>query len=210
MIRQTGAIRVQSPEEFFDLAKAFELLDIPRGNRVSIATFSGGEGVIAADQCAMNGLSLAHLTVETHHILKAIFPPWEIPLNPLDIGACIAFHISNYKNLFNALAAIPADPNVDSMVIQMPSLFLEKSKASKPFRTVPDSFQEPFTEMVLGIVQAGKPFVLWRSRMTREEDAWVEFLESIHGVPVFPSSEKAIRTLGLLDKYRHSREALKD
>lgn len=56
LLRQAGALRAQNLEEFFDLAKAFGRLDLPKGNRVAIITMSGGEGVIGMDACEALGL----------------------------------------------------------------------------------------------------------------------------------------------------------
>ena len=58
MLKQAGAIRACNLDEFFDLAKAFEFLDLPQGNRLAIINHSGGEGVMATDSCEMNGLEL--------------------------------------------------------------------------------------------------------------------------------------------------------
>lgn len=95
MIKQTAVIRAENIEEFFDLAKAFDTLQLPEGNRLAIITLSGGEGVMATDACEMNGMKLATISDRTQQKVKGILPPWEIPLNPFDAGVCMQFHFSD-------------------------------------------------------------------------------------------------------------------
>jgi len=202
MIRQTAAIRAANIEEFFDLAKAFEFLKLPKGNRLSIITLSGGEGVMATDTCNLNGLAMAQMGDHTYQRLKSIFPPWEIPLNPIDGGVCLEFTLSDILRVFNALIAIPEDENVDCIVMQMPPDFLNLShKNENSSAKAPYSLNEQFTQALLNMQRAGKPFALWRTSMDRNEDELIERLESNY-LPVFPSSERAIKALSALYRYK--------
>ena len=207
MIRQTAAIRAGNVEEFFDLAKAFEFLKLPKGNRLSIITLSGGEGVMATDTCDMNGLTMAQLGDHTYQRLKKIFPPWEIPLNPIDAGACLEFHLSDILRVFNALIAIPEDENVDCIVMQMPPDFFNLTPSENSSAKVSDSLKEQCAQALLNMKRAGKPFALWRTSMDRNEDELVERLESNY-LPVFPSAERAIKALSAL--YRYKAYCMKD
>ena len=202
IIRQTAAIRAQNMEEFFDLAKAFEFLALPEGNRLAIITLSGGEGVMATDACEMNGLKMARLGDNTYQRLKRIFPPWEIPLNPIDAGLCMEFYLSDILTVFNALVTIPEDANVDCTVMQMPPYFFGlKRTRENSLAGMIDSQKEQFIQALLNIKRVGKPFAMWCTSMDREEDGLVEVLES-HYLPVFQSSERAIKALSALYKYR--------
>ena len=82
-LKQAGAIRAQTIEEFFDFAKAFECFTPLKlqGNRIVIAAYPGGEGVIMTDACQLNGLSMADVSPETYDELKAVAPPWTINPN---------------------------------------------------------------------------------------------------------------------------------
>jgi len=202
MIRQTAAIRAGNIEEFFDLAKAFECLILPKGNRLSIITLSGGEGVMATDTCDMNGLTMAELGDHTYQRLKKIFPPWEIPLNPIDGGVCLEFTLSDILRVFNTLIAIPEDENVDCIVMQMPPDFFNLApKNENPSAKASDSLKEQCAQALLNMKRVGKPFALWRTSMDRNEDELVERLESNY-LPVFPSSERAIKALSSLYRYK--------
>ena len=202
MIRQTVAMRARTLDEFFDLAKAFECLMLPKGNRLSIIVLSGGEGVMATDTCNMNGLTMAELGDHTYQRLKRIFPPWKIPLNPLDGGVCLEFTLSDMLRVFNALIAIPEDENVDCIVMQMPPDFFNLApKNENSSAKVSDSLKEQCAQAFLNMKRVGKPFALWRTSMDRNEDELVERLESNY-LPVFPSSERAIKALSSLYRYK--------
>ncbi len=201
-IRQAGAIRAQTLEEFFDLAKAFSFLPLPQGDRLAIITLSGGEGVIATDACEANGLKLATLGTKTHETLKEIFPRWEIPLNPFDGGVCMEFHLEKPEIIFDTLTAIPKDENVDCAVMQMPPNFfyiLSQNKET-PARES-HSPSERYIEMILKMKRSEKPFALWSTSMDRGEMEIIEAIES-HNLPVFQSPERAVKALAEMARYR--------
>ncbi len=202
MIKQTAAIRAQNQEEFFDLAKAFEFLEPPRGGNLAIIMMSGGEGVMATDACEMNGLKPADLGDDTYQRLKKIMPPWEMPRNPFDLGVSMQFHMSDPVAFFDALSAIPEDENVHCGIMQMtPNLdaFI-RSNTGLP-DDVADSVLEVFTQGQVNMKRSGKPFILWRSSLDKSDDEWIETIES-RGMPVFRSSERAIRALAAMNTYR--------
>jgi len=202
LIKQTAAVRAHNWEEFFDLAKAFDCLPAPGGRRLAIMTLSGGEGVMATDACVMNGLEMARLGGQTYNRLKAIFPPWEIPVNPLDGGACLEFHLSDVVTVLEAMQAIPEDEHVDCVLMQMPpEFFRQNSEGVNSFAQQGELLRKQCAQAFLSIKERGKPFVLWRTSMSRNEDEWIEELES-HCLPVFPSSERAIKALAALYSYR--------
>jgi len=157
---------------------------------------------MATDTCDMNGLTMAHLGDHTYQSLKRIFPPWKIPLNPLDGGVCLEFTLSDILRVFNTLIAIPKDENVDCIVMQMPPDFFNLTpKNENPLAKASDSLKEQCAQALLNMKRAGKPFALWRTSMDRNEDELVERLESNY-LPVFPSSERAIKALSALYRYK--------
>ncbi|MGB9627402.1 MAG: acetate--CoA ligase family protein, partial [Thermodesulfobacteriota bacterium] len=202
MIKQASAIRAQNLDDLFDLAKAFESLPLPRGNRLAIITLSGGEGVMATDACELNGLKLASLSKDTHQKIKKIFPPWEIPLNPLDIGVCMEFHLTNLFSFFQILVAIPLDENVDAIIMQMPPLNLFDRFSTNPIgpHSLEESLKEQFIQWLITIKEFGKPFALWCTAMDAPEMEFVERLEA-NSIPVFHSSERAIKAFSAMYRY---------
>lgn len=200
MIRQTSAVRAQNLDEFFDLAKAFEFLQLPMGNRISIITLSGGEGVMATDSCEIKGLKLAQIGEKTCQKLKGIFPEWEIPLNPFDAGVCMEFHLTDLRKVFDKLKHLPEDENVDFTIMQMlpPMLIAKKRELSEDILV---SLRKQYIEMFLNFKASGKPFALWRTTVDKEEDICAEMLESGY-LPVFQTAERAINALSNLYQYR--------
>ncbi len=194
-LKQSGAIRAQGLDEFFDLAKIFEYL-LPLktfpGNRVAVGTFPGGEGVVVVDFCQFNGLTLAELGTETYNRLRPIFPNWDIVVNPFDMGVSTQFHDSArvYEVL---LAALADDPNVDCLAIQIAQLGSNRSA---------DSSQ--MAKLFSGVIKKGKPAVAWTSDPIREQEI-AEQMEASR-IPVYPSAERAIRALSVFYQY-HSNKA---
>lgn len=202
-INQTSAIRAKDLEEFFDLAKAFSFLELPQGNSVAVITISGGEGVMATDACEMNGMQLANLGEDTYEKLKQIFPPWEIPVNPLDCGACFGVQLSNITQMYETLAAIPEDKNVDCVVMQAPSMLFSLSSIDKnAVNGTSDSSQDKGNLPIVDIKRVGKPFAMWCFTLGQEEREWIEYVESCYNIPVFQSSDRAIRALSAMHSYR--------
>lgn len=202
MIKQASAIRAQNLDDLFDLARAFECLPLPRGNRLAIITLSGGEGVMATDACELNGLKLASLSRDTYQKIKKIFPPWEIPLNPLDVGVCMEFHLTNLFSFFQILAALPQDENVDAIIMQMPPLNLFDRFSTNPIGppSLEESLKEQFIQWLITIKGFGKPFALWCTAMDAPEMEFVERLEA-NSIPVFHSSERAIKAFSAMYRY---------
>ena len=204
MIKQASAIRAQNMDEFLDLAKAFEFLPLPRGNRLAIITLSGGEGVMATDACELNGLKLASLSKDTYQKIKKIFPPWEIPLNPFDAGVCMEFHLSDLISFFLTLATIPQDENVDGAIMQMPPNLSALLAPPNGPQNVKGALEKQFVRWLISVKEYGKPFALWCTAMDSEEMELVERLEA-SSVPVFHSSERAIKALSTMCRYAERR-----
>ena len=190
VVRQSGVIRAQSLEEFFELAKAFEFLPPPNNNRIVVATGPGGEGVMAADFCQQSGLSLAELNPETLSKLKPIFPPWEIRGNPFDLGVCFEFHVS--EPIFGMfLNSVVSDENVDCVAIQL--LVSEWAPV------------EDFAELFSKAAEKGKPITAWLAGTSEKANNIIEKLEAKH-IPVYTSAETAIKVLSALRKYKVMQE----
>jgi len=205
MIKQTSAIRAQNMDEFFDLAKSFAFLELPKGKELAIITLSGGEGVMATDSCGMNGLNLASLGRDTYERLKEIYPPWEIPLNPFDAGVCMEFHLSDLISFFQALTAIPQDENVDCIIMQMPPNLFAAMLTNPDFpANMMETMRNQFIQWLVSVKEYGKPFAMWCTTMDSQEMKLVEMLEA-RSLPVFQSSERAIKSFSAMYRYAQKR-----
>jgi acyl-CoA synthetase (NDP forming) len=134
------------------------------------------------DLAQQEGMIMARVSEKTMEKLKPIFPPWDIPANPFDLGVALQFNdpIRVYERLIESMSQ---DENVDALHVQIPDriLFLPKEQFAF-FQRAP---------------ALKKPLVLWVAGMEPGTNETLEWLEE-HQVPVFPSPEKAIQALAAL------------
>ena len=185
-MKQAGAIKADTLDDFLYLAKAFSYLPIPKSNRIAIATFPGGEAVLATDTVYQNGLVMAEPGKASYERLHKTFPAWEIALNPYDFG--IIYTFSSFNNNHGAfIEAMADDDNVDCMAVQLPP---------PVFPIDPESFCSPF----LAAPRKGKPLAIWPPHMLRFDTDLITWLEA-HSIPVFPSAAISVRCLAALHRY---------
>jgi acetyl-CoA synthetase (ADP-forming) len=155
-------------------------------NRLFLATFPGGEGVITTDLCEMEGLELADLIPPTINRMRSVFPPWDVSPNPWDLGLTVQFH--NPSQVYRVIVEAAADDHhVDALAIQLhPMAFL---------------FPKELLEVFGNAAAAGKPIALWLAGMDPGRHETLQLLEE-KGVVIFPSPEKAIRALSALYRLR--------
>ena len=72
IFQQTGIISADRIDEMFDIAVCLDLQPLPKGRRVAIVTNAGGAGILAADACAVSGLTVASLSEATGARLASI------------------------------------------------------------------------------------------------------------------------------------------
>ena len=82
--KKAGVIRVETPEEFLDVAIGFLTQPLPRGRNVAITTPGGSYGVLCADDCSSGGLNVITLSKEIIGELDKMFPPRWSHGNPVD------------------------------------------------------------------------------------------------------------------------------
>ena len=132
LFRQAGVIRTGTLEELFDVAMLLANQPIPRGKRVAILTNAGGPGILAADACESNGLTLPALSEETTDLLRSFLPPQASVANPVDMIAS-----ASPEQYERALDAVLADEAVDSvLVIFIPPLVTKIEDVAAAIRRV--------------------------------------------------------------------------
>lgn len=82
---QSGALRVHTVEELFDLCKGLVCAPPVRGRRVAIVTNSGGPGVMAADRAEELGLEVAEPGTALRRRLAGLLPSYGSLRNPFDL-----------------------------------------------------------------------------------------------------------------------------
>jgi acyl-CoA synthetase (NDP forming) len=82
-----GVIRAESMEELIDVLQTTTKTALATGNRVGIATTSGGTGVWLADACVAHGLEVPVLSEALQAEMFALMPAYGSPLGPVDLTA---------------------------------------------------------------------------------------------------------------------------
>ena len=83
LLRQSGAIRVDTMEELFDYATAFSKQPLPSGG-LAIVSNAGGPAIISTDACSKAGIRLADIS-DIRPEIDAVIPPWGSSRNPVDV-----------------------------------------------------------------------------------------------------------------------------
>jgi acyl-CoA synthetase (NDP forming) len=184
--KKVGIIRVKDFEELMDLAKAFALQPLSKGNRVAIASMTGAGCVMAADYSPEYGLEVAPLSDRTVKYIESYLPSWIKVRNPFDTEMLFE-SVGPEDALRISLGGMLEDENVDCAVTVLPTssmfAFDVKGVASEIRKKLPD---KPFVVNIIG----AKDMV----------ELWTKQLEEC-GVPVYPSIERCVRALGALSKY---------
>jgi acetyltransferase len=184
--KQAGIIRIEKFREFFELPKIFSLQPLPKGNRMGIVTFTGGVGVLAIDEGAKYGLTVAKLSPETGDKLNGIFPG--LGKTVVDIGPPMA--VNNYMMIYaEIIKTVLGDNNMDCLFnVIWTSPFEEfVEEYLKFYRELKRNDQKTIATWVYG------PSIPLINKLSSG-------LEDL-GFPVFSELETAIKALGVAYHY---------
>ena len=184
--KQTGIIRLNSWQEFWEIPRVFASQPLPKGNRVAIITATGGGGVILVDEAIRVGLVITEFTSETKTKLAALFP--RMASNPVDVGPFMAVSIGGnpFMAYEETVPLVLADENVDCAVIVC---------HGGP-RTAP-----MFTRLKEHISRFSKPVTVFCYGINLAEmEEFSRHLEGL-GLPTYFDLETAVRALGAAATY---------
>jgi len=184
--KQAGVIRLEKFREFFELPKIFSLQPLPKGNRLGIVTFTGGVGVLAIDEAAKYGLSVARLSPETAKKLNAIFPG--LGKTVVDIGPPMA--VNNYMTIYSdILKTVLEDDHMDCLFNVI---------WTSPFKEFIEEYLKFYGEMQGNYQKTIATWIYGPSiPLVNELSSRLEDL----GFPVFSDLEMAIKALGMAYQY---------
>jgi acetate---CoA ligase (ADP-forming) len=184
-LRQSRVIRVRGLTELLDVARCLGASKVRKasGARVAVLTFSGGGGVVTSDTIADLGMELADLAPATLSRLKALFPDWMDPSNPVDLYPAYEKR-GTTETLKQTIEAVVDDPAVDAVYLHV---FAPPAKGpiydyDHMARAMGDS-QKPIVVWVMGHPEAAR-------EITRE-------LEN-RGIPTVAELSKGVRILAAL------------
>jgi len=191
---QFGWIRIDDVDELVDHAQAFARGKLPAHGGVGVVTVSGGAGVLLADACAAQGLSLPALSPQTQRRLRDVLPAYASPQNPVDVTATI---LNDSGLLRAALNVILDDPAIASVIV------------------VASSVEDPAADQIAAELAAidgafDKPLIVsWSTREERAAGAYRRLREA--KVPLYRTPTRCARALGALHLFgealrRHERD----
>jgi acyl-CoA synthetase (NDP forming) len=185
--RKTGVLRLNEFNELFELPKVFASQPLPRGNRFGMVSYTGAIGVLAADEGAKYGLTMATLARGTAEGFEEMFPG--LGSMPVDIGPMIP-SVKDFSTVYSGiLRAVLTDENVDCLFN-----VLWADANGNNTKAYLDAYEEMknFTR---------KPVVSWiygpNTAKVLDLKARVEEL----GFPVFGEPERCVKALGLAYQY---------
>jgi acetyltransferase len=177
-------------EEFLALIRGLAWTPLPRGSRVGVLTFSGANGVIAADEVEGAGLAMAPLAAATVRRIRALMPDWQPAGNPADVW--LALGAGARRAHEEPLLALLEDPGVDAVIAILLALpntdFAEVREVfARARRHHPD---KPIFLVALGGAVKAR---------------WLTELEGLQ-IPVDFDSRLAVRTLRAMVEYARRKE----
>jgi acetyltransferase len=188
LFRRYGIVESNDLDEMVDIAAAFTAMGkrLPAGNRVAIASSSGGGGAWVADACALAGLDMPILDDATRATIDVHLPPYGCSQNPVDVTAQ-AIHERGYAE-FARLAA--SSPNVDGVILVVTGRH-------------PRFLIEDRDHLIALGRDSKKPVLLWS--YTRPAAVCVDLLSEA-GLPLFTNVHNCARTMRVMADYRAARE----
>lgn len=206
LIRQTGAIQVHSLEDLLDAASALTHIPPQTDPRVAFICGGGGFGVAASDSCYREGLLMPSFSQEVQQKLATVLGPYGTsPLNPVDTGN----PFPNTAMLRSILETIATSGDVGSIIIQT-SLSTKMHQiqdgtdaidreAEHGLEEVPVIIRKSFAIPVIAVIREGEDsedWMSWESERRRIRHYYHE-----HGIPVYPTFDRACQALGRVVKY---------
>ncbi len=119
LFKQCGVVQVNNHDELVNAVMAFSHSPLPKGNRVSIMSNSGGFSVIQTDLCAAEGIEVPKFSDETIQQLRKLVPLAGTSIgNPLDAWPVFYKIYEKEGSLADIIRIIASDSRIDSLVVQ--------------------------------------------------------------------------------------------
>jgi acyl-CoA synthetase (NDP forming) len=192
IFEQAGAIRLESWQEFLDVAMALSLQPPLRGENVVMVTNGGGSGLLSCDQFDRRGMpmkELMEISAELGGKLSPHMPAFWSSLNPLDLSGMAAPW--QYELAFQYCFE---DPHVDGVYGSVcPTAVTDVPAVTSIAVTTHEKYKH-----------LGKPFVMELQGGYECNEAIIELRD--HGIPAYPTAEQAVNSIVALRKYARIRE----
>lgn len=189
-IQQAGITRLNKYSYLLLVAKALDSMPLPRGNRISFLSPSGGLLVAISDLCYQHlGLMIPDLEEPTKQRLREISPTWIRVRNPVDIWPAVSLHGIEYA-YGEAIKVLMRDPNIDAIVAII---------------MLAEEFKFPNLDFIVDLSRKypQKPLYMNFSGSKKLMDEAKALLEP-QGVPTFLLVEEPFEVLSILNRCREA------
>ena len=189
--RQSGLIEVDDVEPIVDIAKLVAQGRRAKGRRMGALSISGGSGIVFADRCVREGLTLPPFSETTVAALRKIIPAFGSSENPADVTAGI---FNDMGLLTKTLEIVLQDPGIDQLAILLASI--PGAPAAKAAEAI-----------VAAAAKTDKPVHLaWSGRRSKSEAAY-RILEAAK-VPIIPTPVRLAQATAVLARFEEDRVRL--
>ncbi len=178
---KSNVLRADDLDTFFDAINIFSRMPVISDDGIAIISNAGGLGVMAADACSEQGISLASLSRSTVEELEESIPNIANPRNPIDLRGD-----ASAEMFVEAMRIVSQDPAVNGMVL-----------LSAPVDTVDLS---AVAEAAVEFSDGSMPIALSFPGGEECDNA----LEKVRagGLPDFPTPERAAGAMAMMLRYR--------
>ena len=180
LLKQSGAIRVDTMEELFDYATAFSKQPLPLAGDLVIVSNAGGPAIISTDACSKMNIKMADITSISKKI-DSVIPPWGSSRNPVDIVGD-----ADFNRFSNVLDRVLAHPKVGSVVSMCtPSGTLNYDKLADVIVAMSKKYKKTMLASLMGLDEG----------ITNKE------ILAEGNIPYYNYAEGAIRTLAAMIRF---------
>jgi 4-hydroxybutyryl-CoA synthetase (ADP-forming) len=180
LLKQSGAIRVDTMEELFDYATAFSKQPLPTAGGLVIVSNAGGPAIISTDACSKAGIRMAKID-SIRPKIDEVIPPWGSSRNPVDIVGD-----ADFNRFHNVLDRVLKHPKVGSVITMCtPSGTLNYDKLAEVVVSMSKKYKKTMLASLMGLDEG----------ITNRE------ILSKGDVPYYTYAEGAIRTLAAMIKF---------
>jgi len=187
---QSGAIRVESIEEMVDVLQALVKLPPCTGRGTMIIGTAGGNGVVATDILAREGLEVPDMSDDIQKELRTFVGVAGTSVrNPMDVG----MQLRGPEDFFRVLDVVVKDPNID-IIFMILMIFSRRMGWWGGGRNMLKTMTK------FAKVKRRQPFIIAMRTTTEQletekERLWIAARLMKAGVPMFKTVERAARAL---------------
>ncbi len=178
--KQAGVIEAKTTEELFDYSKALATQPSLSSNKIAVVTDGGGFGIVATDAAIESGMELPALSNHSIKALNQFLPAYASTSNPIDLTGD-----SDSERYRKALEIVFKDKGISGVVVIA--------------LTQITTMDEKIVDVLRDCKVSGKPFVVcmagsdYTLKLSRKLEGY--------GVPVYPTPERAVKSLAALHSY---------